>query len=172
MDHKMFILTAILILAPAVFTPAQVISYGEPDGTTHPNVGSIVVQTTGGTLYQFYTCALISPDVVLTAAHCTESLDEIVAGNPGYQVLVTFDPVITSDSTFYTGIWHTNPDYNNFVGKHGRADPGDIAVIILDQAPGITPASLPTAGLLDELKARHVLYGTHFTAVGYDSKSC
>jgi len=40
-------------------------------------------------------------------------------------------------------------------------------VIVLDEAPGITPASLPTAGLLDELKANHVLKHTRFTAVGY-----
>jgi hypothetical protein len=71
---------------------------------------------------------------------------------------------------FYTGVWHTNPDYNNFVGQYGRADPGDIAVIVLDQAPpGITSASLPAEGLLDALKAEYVLYGTHFTAVGYGS---
>jgi secreted trypsin-like serine protease len=43
-----------------------------------------------------------------------------------------------------------------------------VAVIVLDQAPpGITPARLPTAGLLDELKASHVLRNTRFTSVGY-----
>ena len=52
-------------------------------------------------------------------------------------------------------------------GKGGVSDPGDVAVIVLDQSPGITPASLPTAGLLDELKASHVLKNTRFTAVGY-----
>jgi hypothetical protein len=40
-------------------------------------------------------------------------------------------------------------------------------VIVLDQAPGIEPASLPTAGLLDQLKASHILKNTRFTAVGY-----
>ena len=106
----------------------------------------------------------------LTASQNTEPLDEIVANNPSYEILVTFDPVITPSATFYTGVWHTNPDYNNFVGQFGRSDPGDIAVIMLDQAPpGITPASLPTAGLLDELKADHVLLYIHFTAVGYGS---
>jgi hypothetical protein len=44
-----------------------------------------------------------------------------------------------------------------------------VAVIVLDEDPGITPASLPTAGLLDELKAQHVLNETSFTAVGYGS---
>jgi secreted trypsin-like serine protease len=43
-----------------------------------------------------------------------------------------------------------------------------VAVIVLDQAPpGITPARLPSAGLLDQLQASHVLKDTLFTAVGY-----
>ena len=40
-------------------------------------------------------------------------------------------------------------------------------MIVLDEAPGITPAQLPEAGLLDQLKANHVLKRTIFTAVGY-----
>jgi hypothetical protein len=41
-------------------------------------------------------------------------------------------------------------------------------VVLLAQAPvGITPAELPTAGLLDQLKAGHQLRAQTFTAVGY-----
>jgi hypothetical protein len=47
------------------------------------------------------------------------------------------------------------------------ADLHDVAVIVLDQAPGITPAQLPTAGLLDQLKDDGTLKDTLFTAVGY-----
>ena len=40
--------------------------------------------------------------------------------------------------------------------------------MLLDEAPaGITPAQLPTAGLLDQLKASHQLDDRTFTAVGY-----
>jgi hypothetical protein len=39
--------------------------------------------------------------------------------------------------------------------------------VLDDPPPGITPARLPTAGLLDELKAGHTLKDTLFTAVGY-----
>jgi hypothetical protein len=40
--------------------------------------------------------------------------------------------------------------------------------VLLRQAPaGITPARLPTAGLLDQLKAPHQLDEQTFTAVGY-----
>ncbi len=83
-------------------------------------------------------------------------------------MLVTFDPTISEASTFYTGVWHTNPNYNNFQGQYGASNPGDVAVIVLDQSPpAITPARLPEAGLLDELKAEHLLDDTLFTAVGY-----
>ncbi len=55
-----------------------------------------------------------------------------------------------------------------YYSAHGNDDPGDVAVIVLDQAPaGITPAQLPTAGLLDQLKINHTLNDTLFTAVGY-----
>lgn len=77
---------------------------------------------------------------------------------------MVFDPTISDGSLIYTGVWHTNPDYYT---AHGYNDPGDVAVIVLDVAPGITPASLPNAGLLDELKVQHTLNDTLFTAVGY-----
>jgi hypothetical protein len=74
MYRKIVILSTILILAFALFTPAQAISYGVPDGNGHPNVGAIVLQK-GGTLYQLCTGTLISQNVFLTCAHCTEPLD-------------------------------------------------------------------------------------------------
>jgi hypothetical protein len=79
-------------------------------------------------------------------------------------MLVTFDPTISEDATFYTGVMHTNPEYG---ALNGESDMADVGVIVLDESPGITPARLPTAGLLDELKAEHVLKDTLFTAVGY-----
>ena len=78
---------------------------------------------------------------------------------------MTFDPTIDENGTFYTGTWYTNP---NFLAGNGASDTGDVAVIVHDEAPpGITPARLPEAGLLDQLKASHVLKDTRFTAVGY-----
>jgi len=41
-------------------------------------------------------------------------------------------------------------------------------VVVLDKAPRITPAQLPTAGLLDRLKS--TLSAQTFTAVGYGSE--
>lgn len=168
MSRKVFAIFIALILLLVAVTPALAIVYGEPDGNAHPYVGSMVFSIPDEGLFQWCTGTLISENVFLTASHCTFDIDLYLEAYPGSQMLVTFDPTISEDSTFYTAVWHTNPNYNNFQGKYGSSDPGDIAVGVLDQSPaGITPARLPEAGLLDELKAEHILKDTLFTAVGY-----
>jgi V8-like Glu-specific endopeptidase len=167
MLRKLFVLSIIMVILFASSTPAKAISYGEFDGTTHPNVGSIVVDWQGD-LYQWCSGTLISENVFLTASHCTAPMDGFLEANPDAQFYITFDPTIHSEGTLYEinpGDWYTNPAYYT---ARGNDDPGDVAVIELDQAPAdVTPASLPTLGLLDELKAEHILKDTLFTAVGY-----
>jgi V8-like Glu-specific endopeptidase len=124
----------------------------------------MVLRIPGEGVFEVCSGTLISETVFLTASHCTAFLDGFLAANPGAELLVTFDPTISESGTFFTGQWVTNPD---FLSGNDAADTGDVAVIVLDQAPGITPASLPTAGLLDELKNAHILKDTRFTAVGY-----
>ncbi len=168
MSRKILAISVTLILLLALFSPALAISYGEPDGNAHPYVGSMVLRVPGEGLFQWCSGTLISENVFLTASHCTAPIDSVLARIPGAEMLVTFDPTISEASTFYTGVWHTNPNYNNFQGQYGASNPGDVAVIVLDQSPpAITPARLPEAGLLDELKAEHLLDDTLFTAVGY-----
>ena len=162
--RRIITITTVFTLLLVSTLPASAIVYGEPDGNAHPFVGSIVVRIPGQGLFQFCSGTLIAANVFLTASHCTAPLDSILAENPGSEVLVTFDSTITEGGTFYTGAWHTNPAY---LTGNGESDTHDVAVIVLDQAPGITPAQLPTAGLLDELKAGHVLKDTLFTVVGY-----
>lgn len=164
-NFPLIALAAALLLVVA--SPGMAITHGEADGNDHPNVGSIVLDVPDLGLFQSCSGTLIAEDVFLTASHCTVGLDGLLEAFPGTQVLVTFDPTISEGGTFFTGEWFTNPDYNGFQGKGGSSDPGDVAVIVLDAAPGITPASLPAAGMLDQLKADHVLKDTRFTAVGY-----
>jgi len=150
----------LLCLAPLfAVSPASAITYGTPDGNGHPNVGSLLAEvSTPGLKEEVCTGTLISPTVFLTAAHCTSYLEE-----NGLEAWVTFESTITPQSKVYHGIMHTNPGYNQ-----AQSDPGDIAVVVLDKAvKGITPASLPSAGLFDRMAANHTLNGTHFTAVGY-----
>jgi len=165
--HRRLIAITIVVALLFVFTlPALAITYGEPDGNGHPFVGSIVLRVPGEGVFQWCSGTLIAENVFLTASHCTAPIDAVLAANPGAELLVTFDPTISESGTFFTGTWYTNPNFG-FSGPGGLSDPGDVAVIVLDEAPGITPASLPPAGLLDELKASHVLKNTRFTAVGY-----
>jgi hypothetical protein len=168
MSRKISAISITLILLLVLVTPALAITYGEPDGNAHPNVGSIVLQIPERGLFQYCSGTLISENVFLTASHCTIGLDGVLERFPGSQVLVTFDATISEGGTFYTGVWHTNPNYNGGQGQYGASDTGDVGVIVLDEAPpGITPARLPEAGLLDTLKEEHILKDTLFTAVGY-----
>jgi secreted trypsin-like serine protease len=166
-NRRLGLLAILLGVLLLVAVPAFAITYGEPDGDDHPYVGSMVFHIPDRGYFQWCSGTLIAEDVFLTASHCTFDVDLFLERFPGSQMLVTFDSTIHEGGNFYAGELHTNPAYNNFSGPGGMSDPGDIAVIVLDDAPGITPASLPTAGLLDELHAAHVLRHTRFTAVGY-----
>jgi len=147
--------------------PAGAITFGQPDGNLHPNVGALLADWDPDSPGPDILCSgtLIAPTVFLTAAHCTADL----AAEGITQVWVTFAPAYDEDSTSLAGLvaassYVTNPEY----GSGGASDTHDIAVVLLAQAPaGITPARLPTAGLLDQLKAAHTLDDRTFTAVGY-----
>ncbi len=165
MFRKLFVLSLIVALLFVAYTPAKAITYGEPDGNAHPYVGSMVLKLANGNLYQWCSGTLIAPKVFMTASHCTIGVDSYLAARPGSEMLVTFDPEISSSGTFYSGQLITNPAY---ITAKGYDDPGDVAVILLTEAPaGITPAQLPSAGLLEQLKDDHTLNDTLFTAVGY-----
>jgi hypothetical protein len=86
------------------------------------------------------------------------------AGIPDDGVYVTFDTEYEIGvSTILPGKYHVNPN-----AWHDSADAEDFAVIVLDErVDDITPATLPTAGLLDEMKAAKELKGESFVAVGY-----
>jgi hypothetical protein len=167
MRHKHLLGVLAAVVAIVLALPASAITFGTPDDNEHPFVGSLVIRIPEVGVFQWCSGTLIADDVFLTASHCTDPLPDLLDGIPGGEVLVTFDPVIDESGTFFTGTAVTNPGYNGFSGQGGASDPGDIAVFLLDDSPGIAPAQLPEAGLLDELKAAGVLKETRFTAVGY-----
>ncbi len=159
----------ILLFAP---TPrVQAITYGTVDTTnTYSNVGAFIVRSpTTGFIYPLCSGTLIAPNVFLTASHCTQYFTETLAPL-GYSAYVSFDNPISYGSTA-TGTTNlirvtyavTNPNYSQ-----RQNDSGDIGVLILaDNVQGITPATLPTCGLLDQLAAQNGLRDARFTAVGY-----
>jgi secreted trypsin-like serine protease len=161
------LIVVVLAVASLVMSigPAGAITFGQPDGNRHPNVGALLADVDPDSPGLDIVCSgtLIAPKVFLTAAHCTAFLESEGIS----QVWVTFAPAYDEDSTSLAGLsagsYVTHPEF----GSGGASDTHDIAVVLLDQAPGITPARLPTAGLLNQLKASHELDDQTFTAVGY-----
>lgn len=145
---------------------AHAITFGQPDGNLHPNVGALVADWDPDSPGPDSFCSgtLIAPTVFLTAAHCTASLE----ADGITEVWVTFASDYDEDATSPAGLIAGTPVSHPEFGSGGASDTHDIAVVLLDSAPaGITPAQLPTAGLLDRLKASHQLRALTFTAVGY-----
>ena len=113
---------------------------------------------------------LIAPTVFVGAAHCADFIESSGAT----QVWVTFDSHVDADvnfievsnldtSTLIPGTLHPNPAFDA-----NAPDPNDVAVITFETpVTGITPAVLPTPGLLDELGAQNGLKDQLFTVVGY-----
>jgi V8-like Glu-specific endopeptidase len=154
------ITSAVAMQLPA--PPVGAIIGGEEDGNRHPNVGAIDVRPTG--LRIPGSGILISPTVYVTAGHVTALFDR--AGVT--EANVTFDPVYSDSATFYTGTVHTQPEFRlDPQFRNRRDDPHDIGVVVFDEPiQGITPARLPTQGLLDQLGPQE-LSDEVFPVVGY-----
>lgn len=161
--RRPFIVILTLALAFIGTAPASAITFGEPDGGRHPNVGVVVIDRNGSPGPDI-TCSgtLIAARVFLTVAHCVDVLESV--GEPYYVSFASeYDEDAASPTGLYAGTAVKHPQW----GSGGQSDPHDIAVIMLDAAPGLTPATLPTAGLLDQLKASNQLKDATFTTVGY-----
>ena len=154
---------AVMILLTIAVSPAWAITYGKLDGDGHPNVGIMVAELeTPGVKEMICSGALIAPTVYLTAAHCTGYLASLGISD----VWVSFDSEFIAGSTLIHGTMHTNPAFDQ-----AQNDPGDIAVIVLDEPiVGVTPATLPRKGQFDRLERQGKLRGQRFTAVGYGSQ--
>jgi secreted trypsin-like serine protease len=145
---------------------AQAITFGEPDGTRHPNVGALVTDSDPNSPEpeQFCTGTLVSPTLFLTEAHCLYGW--IPAGQP---VWVTFQPAYDESAAVPSGLhrvlgWTL---HEGFAVGGGGADAHDIAIVRLESAPSVTPAQLPTLGLLNtysQQQLRQLTFTTVATA--------
>jgi hypothetical protein len=176
--HGWRVRAAIAACAGALALPAsaQAVTNGTLDGSAHANVGALTENLQGS---QVLACSgtLISPTVLVTAAHCTAQLQQL-----GFsQAAVSFDPNIGSGSditcgltdcyvsppskSLYVGTLHTDP---LFSGSTTTSDSHDVAVVTFTKPiKGITPATLPPAGLLDGMATDGALGSEPFTDVGY-----
>ncbi|MEP6741737.1 MAG: trypsin-like serine protease [bacterium] len=159
---------ATLLIAPQ---RSSAITYGFVDSNnTYSNVGAFIVKSpTTGHIFPICSGTLIAPNVFLTASHCTSYYtNELVP--LGYTAYVSFDRSIpfgnlTTPTTALLPVSNvvTNPNYSRT-----QSDSGDIGVLILSASvQGLTPALLPSCGLLDQLAAQKGLKSAVFTNAGY-----
>ena len=165
---------SVIVAIVIVFPPSRVraITYGFVDtNNTYGNTGAFIVKSpSNGQIFPICSGTLIAPDVFLTASHCTEYFTDVLAPR-GFTAFVSFDKSIpfgdlTTRRTGLLPVAHvvTNPNFNQ-----SQSDSGDIAVLIVQERDtrGITPAKLPTQGLLEELTSDNGLHGAVFTPAGY-----
>jgi secreted trypsin-like serine protease len=170
---KLFSVLFALALLALLVTPSLAITNGQPDGAGHPNVGTILL-VFGPDRYQICSGTLISPQVFLTAAHCSSYLEELIdrAAITLANVQVSFD----TDNAYNEGLipvlgLESHPDYQPIPGIGVGVN--DLGVLYLDptDTAGISPATLPPTGFLDDLQADGLLRtgsdGARFVAVGY-----
>ena len=177
------LLAVLLLVVSSSPVPVQAITNGFPDTTnTFSNVGTVLAVGTDGQAFQLCSGTLISPTVFLTVAHCALYFNDFLApegftlymsfGNPiPILALTDVNTLIPVTQIIPNPMYVQANDTHPFNPHHG-SDPGDLAVIILPLrvTQGITPAVLPTLGLLDELAAKNALHGVSFTTVGYGSE--
>ncbi|HCT78309.1 MAG TPA: pterin-4-alpha-carbinolamine dehydratase [Micromonosporaceae bacterium] len=168
-----------LFVLVGVAAPAAAITGGVPDGEGHPNVGLILFY--GGTGRFRCSATLVTPTVLITAAHCTDgtvgktlvTFNTVIAEQPPSGFPVAANPAAGFTSAEITAAGHragtaiTHPQYSNFTDLDNW---NDVGVVVLDQpVVGITPATLAGTNYLDQF-AQPLLNSTTFELVGYGTE--
>jgi Trypsin len=154
---------------------AQAITFGQPDGDEHPNVGTLLFVQDG---QGFFSCTgtLLSPTVMLTAGHCvegngvensvtyvrfTEHALEGIENYPSTQAWLNAEWIVAADVI-------PHPQYDDFAAFPSTFDVG---LVILSE-PVLLPVYgvLPTEGLLEQVKAQKGNKNNWWTAVGYGAQ--
>lgn len=180
--------TALLGVGLVAPTPAGAITGGTVDETNiYGNVGIIAFYDATGR----YRCSatLISPTVLLTAAHCTSgtvgktivSFDRLIDDAPPSALPRAADDFGTGSDpatseigygkmtgpTWYSGTAYTHPEYSDFTDMDNW---NDVGVVVLDEpVDRIVPAELAPLNQLEQYR-QPALNKTLFTVVGYGTE--
>jgi secreted trypsin-like serine protease len=165
MKKLLFLLVCTLLLLAASAAPAAAVTFGQADNGAHPNVGLVVVgYWEDGTYVRSFmgSGTLVAPGAFLTAGHVADAITAYGMDFLGVSFEERLADVNTSN--LLTGTMILHPNY-----RWGTYDKCDLAVVLLDPAEtaGLTPAELPSAGLLDAMAKAKQLRGQAFTCVGY-----
>lgn len=173
---KLAVIAAVaLFMSIVLVQPAGAVLEGTDDTANQfESVGMLQAQVDADEWVAFCSGTLVAPDVVLTAAHCTDFFTAPVGG-AGFgpdDLRVSFDVAPDEHSTYYVADhivvhpdWLTaGPCLGN--SKHlCLASPAeDIALVFLrDTVSGVTPSPIAGPGYLDALDVT----SETFTVVGY-----
>jgi hypothetical protein len=159
---KLFALACVVGAVAA--TTANAITFGEPDGTRHPNVGALVTDWNEDSPGPDEVCSgtLVSSTLFLTAGHCLFGWPE------DQRFWVTFSPEYDEADPNPDGLVEVSAFtiHEGFALSGGGADAHDMAIATLGTAQSAAPAQLPTPGLLDGYSEQQ-LRQLGFTTVGY-----
>jgi hypothetical protein len=161
MYRKFIVIVIVATILMLITTPAGAITFGQPDGDRHPNVGLILADLNGdGTLSLRCSGTLIAPTVFLTAGHCMGLFPRLGVA----RMWITFDTEFAPQTSRLVPVagFATHPDYNPLLLRN------DVGVVILAETiTDVTPAMLPTENLLDQMKSSGALQDQMFVNVGY-----
>jgi hypothetical protein len=186
MKKTFFTLILVLVLVLGSVGVAGAITNGMPDGDNHPYVGLLVFDVEPGVPGWRCSGALIAPNVVLTAGHCT---DGAVAARIWMYEDVTYNhvpfplyPYGGAGSGAVEGVANTNPMYRSPENPYGGGNglPAfsyrDTGIVVLNEPIYLNEyAALPEAGFVDTLKNKtpvdFVGYGVQEQIMVYPGQS-
>jgi secreted trypsin-like serine protease len=156
--RRLVVVFAALLLSSLVPGSAGAITGGQKDtGNLYPFVGLLAFYGEEGDYMHRCSGTLISPTVVLTAAHCTDGTATAYAY---FDVEVPDD--FRENPTGILGTTYTHPDYNP------NTLDNDVGVVVLDKAVRLREYPVLAAeGFLSDLKAAGEIQDDTFVNVGY-----